>query len=83
MDLNKLATALQNKEFCKPEYQDFNFLLSLHDSVLLECPKERVEECSELVNRVFMAAAGEIFRDAPCAADVKIGTDWSFAEALA
>jgi DNA polymerase-1 len=83
VDLFKLASGLLYKEFCKPEYQDFNFLLSLHDSVLLECPKERAEECSELVNRVFMAAAGEIFRDAPCAADVKIGTNWSFAEASA
>jgi len=81
VDLFKLASGLLYKEFCKPEYQDFNFLLSLHDSVLLECPKERVEECSELVNRVFMAAAGEIFQDAPCKADVKIGNDWSFAEA--
>ena len=83
VDLFKLASGLLYKEFCKPEYQDFNFLLSLHDSVLLECPKERVEECSELVNRVFMAAAGEIFQDAPCKADVKIGNDWSFAEARA
>lgn len=81
VDLFKLASGLLYKEFCKPEYQDFNFLLSLHDSVLLECPKERAEECSELVNRVFMAAAGEIFQDAPCKADVKIGNDWSFAEA--
>jgi DNA polymerase I-like protein with 3'-5' exonuclease and polymerase domains len=81
VDLFKLASGLLYKEFCKPEYQDFNLLLSLHDSVLLECPKERAEECSELVNRVFMAAAGEIFQDAPCKADVKIGTNWSFAEA--
>ena len=57
VDLFKLASGLLYKEFCKPEYQDFNFLLSLHDSVLLECPKERAEECSELVNRVFMQAA--------------------------
>jgi DNA polymerase-1 len=83
VDLFKLASGLLYKEFCKPEYADFNFLLSLHDSVLLECPLERSEECSELVNRVFMAAAGEIFRDAPCKADVKIGADWSFVEATA
>jgi DNA polymerase-1 len=83
VDLFKLALGLLYKEFCKPEYADFNFLLSLHDSVLLECPLERSEECSELVNRVFMAAAGEIFRDAPCKADVKIGADWSFVEATA
>jgi DNA polymerase-1 len=83
VDLFKLASGLLYKEFCKPEYQDFNFLLSLHDSVLLECPKERAEECSELVNRVFMQAASEIFLDAPCKADVKVGEDWSFAEARA
>jgi len=81
VDLFKLASGLLYKEFCKPEYADFNFLLSLHDSVLLECPEERAGECAELVNSVFMAAAGEIFQDAPCKADVKIGTDWSFAEA--
>ncbi|GAB6265573.1 MAG: bifunctional 3'-5' exonuclease/DNA polymerase [Methanothrix sp.] len=80
VDLFKLASGLLYKEFCKPEYQDFNFLLSLHDSVLLECPAERAEECSELVNRVFMIAAGEIFQDAPCKADVKIGSDWAFKE---
>ena len=83
VDLFKLASGLLYKEFCKPEYADFNFLLSLHDSVLLECPAERAEECAELVNRVFMAAAGEIFHDAPCSADVKIGGDWSFQEAEA
>ena len=83
VDLFKLASGLLYKEFCKPEYADFNFLLSLHDSVLLECPAERAEECSELVNRVFMVAASEIFHDAPCAADVKIGGNWSFAEASA
>jgi DNA polymerase I len=80
VDLFKLASGLLYREFCKPEYADFNFLLSLHDSVLLECPAERAEECSELVNRVFMVAASEIFHDAPCAADVKIGSDWSFQE---
>jgi len=83
VDLFKLASGLLYKEFCKPEYADFNFLLSLHDSVLLECPEGRAEECSELVNRVFMQAASEIFQDAPCKADVKIGADWSFAEASA
>jgi len=82
VDLFKLASGLLYKEFCKPEYADFNFLLSLHDSVLLECPAERADECSELVNRVFMVAASEIFHDAPCAADVKIGSDWSFQEGL-
>ena len=83
VDLFKLASGLLYKEFCKPKYADFNFLLSLHDSVLLECPAERAEECSELVNRVFMVAASEIFHDAPCAADVKIGSDWSFQEVTA
>jgi len=83
VDLFKLASGLLYKEFCKPEYADFNFLLSLHDSVLLECPAEKVEVCSELVNRVFMVAASEIFHDAPCAADVKIGGDWSFQEVTA
>ena len=62
---------------------DFNFLLSLHDSVLLECSAERAEECSELVNRTFMLAAQQIFHDAPCAADVKVGSNWSFQEAEA
>ena len=80
VDLFKLASGLLYKEFCKPEFSEFQFLLSLHDSVLLECPTERSEECSELVNSVFMAAAGEIFQDAPCKADVKVGSDWSFAE---
>ena len=83
VDLFKLASGLLYKEFCKPEYADFQFLLSLHDSVLLECPKERAEECSELVNWVFMVAASEIFQDAPCKADVKTGSDWSFQEVLA
>jgi DNA polymerase-1 len=83
VDLFKLASGLLYQEFCKPEYADFNFLLSLHDSVLLECPAERAQECAELVNRVFMAAAGEIFHDAPCAADVKTGSNWSFQEAKA
>jgi DNA polymerase I len=83
VDLFKLASGLLYKEFCKTEYADFNFLLSLHDSVLLECPEERAEECSDLVNKVFMAAASEIFQDAPCKADIKIGTDWSFQKAEA
>jgi DNA polymerase-1 len=83
VDLFKLASGLLYKEFCKLEYADFNFLLSLHDSVLLECPAKRAEECSELVNQVFMVAASEIFHDAPCAADVKIGSDWSFQEVTA
>jgi DNA polymerase I len=83
VDLFKLASGLLYREFCKPEYADFQFLLSLHDSVLLECPAERADECSELVNRVFMAAASEIFQDAPCKADVKIGGNWSFVEASA
>jgi len=78
VDLFKLASGLLYREFCKPEYADFQFLLSLHDSVLLECPAESAEECSELVNRVFMVAASEIFHDAPCAADVKVGNNWSF-----
>ncbi len=78
VDLFKLASGLLYKEFCKPEYAEFQFLLSLHDSVLLECPAERAGECAELVNSVFMAAASEIFQDAPCKADVKIGSDWSF-----
>ena len=83
VDLFKLASGLLYREFCKPEYADFNFLLSLHDSVLLECSVERALECSELVNQVFMRAAGEIFHDTPCAADVKIGSNWSFQEAEA
>jgi len=83
VDLFKLASSLLYKEFCKPEYADFNFLLSLHDSVLLECPTERAVECAELVNQTFMAVAGEIFQDAPCKADVKIGSNWSFVEASA
>ena len=80
VDLFKLASGLLYKEFCRPEYADFNFLLSLHDSVLLECPEDRAKECSELVNRVFMIAASEIFQDAPCKADVKIGSNWAFKE---
>jgi len=83
VDLFKLASGLLYKEFCKPEYAGFQFLLSLHDSVLLECPAEKADECSELVNRVFMIAASEIFQDAPCKADVKIGGNWSFVEATA
>ena len=83
VDLFKLASGLLYKEFCKPEYADFQFLLSLHDSVLLECPSERAEECSELVNLVFMIAASEIFQDAPCKADVKIGSNWAFQEVTA
>jgi DNA polymerase-1 len=83
VDLFKSASGLLYKEFCKPDYTDFNFLLSLHDSVLLECSAERTEDCAYLVNRVFMTAASEIFQDAPCKADVKIGADWSFAEASA
>jgi DNA polymerase-1 len=83
VDLFKLASGLLYKDFCKPEYADFQFLLSLHDSVLLECPTERAEECSELVNWVFMVAASEIFQDAPCKADVKIGSNWAFQEASA
>jgi DNA polymerase-1 len=78
VDLFKSASGLLYKEFCKPEYADFNFLLSLHDSVLLECPVEQAGECADLVNWVFMLAAQEIFQDAPCKADVKIGVDWSF-----
>jgi DNA polymerase-1 len=78
VDLFKMASGLLYKEFCKPEYAEFQFLLSLHDSVLLECPAKRAGECAELVNSVFMAAAAEIFQDAPCKADVKIGSDWSF-----
>jgi len=83
VDLFKLASGLLYREFCKPEYADFNFLLSLHDSVLLECSVERAQECADLVNWVFMMAAGEIFHDAPCAADIKIGSDWAFQEAKA
>ena len=82
VDLFKRASGLLYVELCKPEYADFRFLLSLHDSVLLECPAERAEECSGLVNRIFMSAASEIFQDAPCKADVKIGSDWSFIEAV-
>jgi DNA polymerase-1 len=83
VDLFKLASGLLYKEFCKPEYADFQFLLSLHDSVLLECPAERAGECADLVNDVFMIAASEIFQDAPCKADIKIGTNWAFQEATA
>lgn len=78
VDLFKMASGLLYREFCKPEYVEFQFLLSLHDSVLLECPEDRTEDCAELVDRVFMEAASEIFQDAPCKADVKIGRDWSF-----
>jgi len=80
VDLFKLALGLLYKELCKPEYADFQFLLSLHDSVLIECPIEKTTECAELVNSVFMVAAGEIFQDAPCKADVKIGSNWAFTE---
>lgn len=83
VDLFKLASGMLYREFCKPEYSEFQFLLSLHDSVLLECPADRAEECADLVNWVFMMAAQEVFQDAPCKADVKIGADWSFQEALA
>lgn len=78
VDLFKLASGLLYREFCKPEYADFQFLLSLHDSVLLECPAERAEECAELIDQSFMVAANEIFQDVPCKADVKIGSNWSF-----
>jgi DNA polymerase-1 len=78
VDLFKLALGMLYSEFCKPEYADFQFLLSLHDSVLLECPESRAEECADLVNSVFMIAAREIFQDAPCKADVKIGDNWGF-----
>lgn len=40
-------------------------------------------ECAVQVDRVFMTAASEIFQDAPCKADIKIGTDWSFQAATA
>lgn len=83
VDLFKLASGMLYREFCKPEYSEFQFLLSLHDSVLLECPADRAEECADLVNWVFMMAAQEVFQDAPCKADVKIGADWSFQEAVA
>ena len=83
LDLFKIASGLLYQEFCKPQNSEFKFLVSLHDSVLLECPESRAKECSELVNDVFMRAAGEIFKDAPCAADIKIGNDWSFQEATA
>jgi DNA polymerase-1 len=80
VDLFKLASGLLYTEFCKPEYVDFQFLLSLHDSVLLECPEDRAAECADLVNWVFMVAASEIFQDAPCKADIKIGSNWAFKE---
>lgn len=78
VDLFKTALGLLYREFCKPEFADFSFLLSLHDSVLLECPKDRADECAALVDGVFMQAASEIFQDAPCKADIKIGTNWAF-----
>jgi len=80
VDLFKLASGLLYREFCRPEYAEFQFLLSLHDSALLECPAERAGECAGLVEQAFMTAAAEIFEYAPCKADIKIGRDWSFAE---
>lgn len=77
VDLFKKASGLLYKEFCKPEYSEFQFLLSLHDSVLLECPRDRGCECANLVNDIFMEAAEDILKDAPCSADVKVGLDWA------
>jgi DNA polymerase I-like protein with 3'-5' exonuclease and polymerase domains len=79
-DLFKLALGLLYGELCKSEYAEFQFLLSLHDSVLFECPAERTEECSELIDHMFMVAANEIFQDVPCKADIKVGSNWSFKE---
>jgi DNA polymerase-1 len=78
VDLFKSASGLLYQELCKPEHADFQFLVSLHDSVLLEASADRAKECAQLVERCFMQAASEIFHDAPCAADIKVGADWSF-----
>lgn len=82
VDLFKSASGLLYRELCKPEYSDFQFLLSLHDSVLLECPKDRAQECAGLVNGCFDDAASEILQNVPCKADIKIGTNWAFTEEM-
>lgn len=78
VDLFKLASDYLYQELCRPEFADFKFLLSLHDSMLFEVPKDRAEECKCLVESAFDKAASRIFKTVPCKTDIKIGTNWAF-----
>ena len=53
----------------------FRILITIHDEILAECPKENAKECSELLSQIMCQSAEEIL-DMPMKCDVEVTEVW-------
>jgi DNA polymerase-1 len=57
-------------------YDDVHIIITVHDSVILEVPEEKVKEVGLRVREIMQDTGSEYVSDVPWKADVDIGPDW-------
>lgn len=73
-DLTKLAMIeLYNNERLKE--LGFRMLIPVHDEIIAECPRENMQECSDLLAKTMSHAAEEIL-NMPIKCDVEVSQAW-------
>ncbi|KQC14280.1 MAG: DNA polymerase [Methanothrix sp.] len=77
-DLQKIALDSLYRELPKQEYDDFNLVNAVHDSILLEVPDRRTGVGVRLIQSVMEEAGDEILKLIPCLTDAKVWKNWSF-----
>ena len=79
-DMTKLALAAVEQRLAQrfgtqPRRQE-GLVLVVHDELVVEVPRDDVEEAAELVSDGMTTAAAEILGDVPAAVDVRVSSRW-------
>jgi len=69
-DLQKIGLGRLYRELAKQEYDDFNLVNAVHDSILLEVPDRRTGEGVRLIQSVMEEAGDEILKVVPSLTDL-------------
>ena len=81
-DITMLSTLTLWTELSR-SYPDTRIVATVHDSVVVDCPKENVEKVSQLIKEVFEHPPVKFPLNCPLAVDVKAGSNWGELHAIA
>jgi DNA polymerase I-like protein with 3'-5' exonuclease and polymerase domains len=75
-DILKQALVNVNKRLLYPE-NSVKLVGTVHDEIILECPKENAERVSEILKAAMEDAGRKYLKKVPVVADVSIGDNWA------
>ena len=75
-DILKQALVNVNKRLLNPE-KDVKLVGTVHDEIILECPKGRAKQVSKALKAAMEDAGRKYLKKVPVVVDVSIGDNWA------